>query len=229
MNKQDDKQERVIPKLRFPEFQTALGWENKTLGSLGTFTGGGTPSKNNYNYWNGQNPWISSSDISDESIYTIRINRFISDLAIKESATKIVPKNSILLVSRVGVGKLAITKDLICTSQDFINITPSKDNLVFLAYALKAMKGKFLSLNQGMAIKGFTKDDLVNLEISLPSTPKEQQKIADCLSSIDELINLREQKLTVLKQHKKGLMQQLFPSHNELQASKQASKSLSET
>lgn len=222
MNKQDDKQERVIPKLRFPEFQTALGWENKTLGSLGTFTGGGTPSKNNYNYWNGQNPWISSSDISDESIYTIRINRFISDLAIKESATKIVPKNSILLVSRVGVGKLAITKDLICTSQDFINITPSKDNLVFLAYALKAMKGKFLSLNQGMAIKGFTKDDLVNLEISLPSTPKEQQKIADCLSSIDELINLREQKLTVLKQHKKGLMQQLFPSHNELQASKQA-------
>lgn len=207
--KKDAKTE-LKPRLRFPEFRDAGGWAKPKLGSLGIFTGGGTPSKDNASYWEGVNPWVSSSDISEDNIYEIKINRFISDNAIQETATKIVPENSILLVSRVGVGKLAITKEKICTSQDFTSFTPSKDNLVFLAYCLKAMKETFLSFNQGMAIKGFTKDDASNVKIPLPVKPKEQQKIADCLSTIDNLITAESQKLNSLKTHKKGLMQQLF-------------------
>ncbi|WP_061286288.1 restriction endonuclease subunit S [Leptospira interrogans] len=205
---------RNVPRLRFPEFQDAGDWEKNLLGSLGEFTGGGTPSKLNDSYWQGNKPWISSSDISDDSIYEINISRFISDVAIRETATKIVPANSILLVSRVGVGKLAVTKSQICTSQDFTNFTPYKDDLIFIAYYLKTLKRNFISLNQGMAIKGFTKDDVSNLLLSLPSLP-EQQKIADCLSSIDELISIQAQKLDALKSHKKGLLQQLFPAEGE--------------
>lgn len=74
------------------------------------------------------------------------------------------------------------------------------------------------SLRDGKSISYKQASTLV---INLPEI-EEQQKIADCLSSLDELIELQEQKLAALKRHKKGLMQQLFPSHNYLQASKQA-------
>jgi type I restriction enzyme S subunit len=210
MSNKSNKSDKV-PRQWFPEFRDAGEWEEKKLGEIGAFTGGGTPSKDQASYWTGTNPWISSSDISDDNIQDISISRFISNEAIQETATKLVPENSILLVSRVGVGKLAITRKPICTSQDFTNFTPTKDNLVFLAYCLKSLRNSFLAFNQGMAIKGFTKDDASNLKITLP-TKGEQQKIADCLSSLDDLITAQAQKLNTLKVHKKGLMQQLFPS-----------------
>lgn len=200
----------TVPRLRFPEFREAGEWAEAKLGDTGKFTGGGTPNKENASYWEGNNPWISSSDIFEDSVHDITISRFISDEAVQKTATKLVPANSILLVSRVGVGKLAITKQPICTSQDFTSFTPAKDDLVFMAYYLKSLKNTFLSFNQGMAIKGFTKEDVSSLEICFPQL-REQQKIADCLSFIDELITAQAQKIDMLIAHKKGLMQQLFP------------------
>ena len=205
----------TIPKRRFPEFRDAGDWEEKVLGDVMKFTGGGTPSKSNTSYWGGDNPWISSSDISEESIFNLNIHKYISEKAIQESATKIVPANSILLVSRVGVGKLAITNQQICTSQDFTNLTPVFDDLIFMAYLLKTKTSVFFAFNQGMAIKGFTKDDVVTLRILLP-IKEEQQKVANCLSSIDDLITAQTQKIESLKAHKKGLMQQLFPASEEM-------------
>jgi type I restriction enzyme S subunit len=213
----EQRKKALLPKLRFPEFREAGEWEKTKLGGIGKFTGGGTPNKENNGYWEGKNPWISSSDISEDSIHDIKISRFITDEAIQETATKLVPANSILLVSRVSVGKLAVTKKPICTSQDFTSFTPTKDDLVFVAYYLKSLKNAFLSLNQGMAIKGFTKEDVSSLEICLPKLI-EQQKIADCLASLDDLITAQTQKLDTLKTHKKGLLQQLFPSLDEVQA-----------
>ena len=87
---------------------------------------------------------------------------------------------------------------------------------MFLAYCIKSLKAKLLTFNQGMAIKGFTKDDVSNLLISIPILA-EQQKIADCLSSLDELIAAQARKVDALKTHKKGLMQQLFPREGETQ------------
>ncbi|MDP3915852.1 MAG: restriction endonuclease subunit S [Bacteroidota bacterium] len=199
-----------VPKLRFAEFRDDGEWEEKQLGNLGEFTGGGTPSKANDSFWKGSIPWVSSSDIFEDSIHQIKISRFITEEALKDSATKLVPENSILIVSRVGVGKLAITKQPVCTSQDFTNFTPDIDNLMFLAYILKSHSKTLLKYSQGMAIKGFTKDDISKLNLFIPHLP-EQQKIADCLSSLDELIAAQSQKLDALKTHKKGLMQGLFP------------------
>lgn len=203
-----------LPRLRFPEFLHEGEWEEKRLAAVGEYTGGGTPSKLNPGYWVGVNPWVSSSDVADDDIFGIKITRFISDEAVINSATKAVPPNSILVVSRVGVGKLAITKEKIHTSQDFINITPFNGNLIFLAYRLKSIEKILHSLNQGMAIKGFTKEDLLNLSVSLPSLA-EQQKIADCLSSLDRLIAAEQRRLEALRTHKRGLLQQLFPAPGE--------------
>ena len=195
------------PKLRFKEFDN--DWINTKVKDLGEFSSGGTPSKDIHDYWNGNIPWISSSDLNEESIFDIRINRFISEDAIKNSATKKIPKNSILLVSRVGVGKVALTNQELCTSQDFTALTPKKDYALFIAYLMKNITPRLLDLNQGTSIKGFVREDLISLPISLPSK-EEQTKIASFLSAVDEKISQLTQKHELLNQYKQGMMQKLF-------------------
>jgi type I restriction enzyme M protein len=164
-------------------------WQKKKLGELGTFLGGGTPSTSQKNYWTGGKiPWISSSDLEEDSIYKISITRFINETAIKESATKRVPPNSILIISRVGVGKIAVSKQEVCTSQDFSNFTPNQGNVYFLAYLLIFKKNKLLSISQGTSIKGFTNYDLSLLKIDFPCI-QEQEKIVNFLTAIDQKID----------------------------------------
>lgn len=203
----------MVPELRFSGFNKT--WTKKRLKEIGTFLGGGTPSKTNPDFWTGLIPWVSSSDITDDSIHQIKVTRFITEDAIAKSATKLVPENTILLVSRVGVGKLAVTTKKLCTSQDFANFTPSEGNVYFLAYYLKSKSTEFLKFNQGMAIQGFTKDDISNFVLYIPQDLEEQQKIGACLSSIDNLITENTKKLDSLKLHKKGLLQKLFPAEGE--------------
>src|SRR5690606_36177604 len=109
-------------------------------------------------------PWVSSSDVAEDCVDGLRISRYISSEAIEDSATKIVPKNSLLIVSRVGIGKLTVTKQPVCTSQDFSNFTPKNDNVYFLGYWLLFNKNKLFSVAQGTSIKGFTIKDLKSLK-----------------------------------------------------------------
>jgi type I restriction enzyme, S subunit len=200
-----------VPKVRFPEFVKDGEWRKSTLDNLGKFLGGGTPDRSNGDFWVGKIPWISSSDIGEDDIHNISITRFINDQAVKQSATKIIPKGSVLFVSRVGVGKLAISREELCTSQDFTNFVPTSVLNYFIGYYFSANKHLLQSLNQGTSIKGFSKTDLENFELFYPKNPKEQQKIASCLSSLDDLITVQAEKIEQLKLHKKGLMQGLFP------------------
>ena len=204
----------AVPRLRFPEFEGSPHWTISKLGTRGRFLGGGTPSRENAEFWAGIHPWISSSDISDEEIRAVRPSRFITDEAIAQSATQVVPAGSVLIVARVGVGKVAVSEEQLHTSQDFANLVPSADSPTFLAYLLKSRKSALLAFNQGMAIKGFTRDDIAGLEVPIPEK-SEQQKIADCLTSLDEVIAAQGRKVEALKAHKRGLMQQLFPREGE--------------
>lgn len=187
----------------FPE------WEEKKLGEIGEFRGGGTPSKNIDEYWIGAIPWISSSDIVDNNIHDINISRFINEKAIQESATKIIPPNSVLFVSRVGVGKIAVSKTELCTSQDFTNFIPTNCLSYFLGYFFLANKNVLRGFNQGTSIKGFTKSDLETLVVNFPCF-EEQTKIANFLSAIDTKIDFVVKQLDEAKNFKKGLLQQMF-------------------
>lgn len=184
-------------------------WEETTLGQTGKFIGGGTPSKESSEFWEGSLPWISSSDLTEESIFKINITRFISQNALNQSATKLIPANSILIVSRVGVGKVAITPNEICTSQDFTSLTLHKGSSIFFAYLIKSLTPYLLEMNQGTSIKGFVKEDLANLELKIPCL-EEQTKIANFLSAIDQKIEVVAQQIEQAKTLKKGLLQQMF-------------------
>lgn len=206
------KNKTLVPKLRFPEF--VENWSIKSLGALGRFIGGGTPDRSEIEYWKGDIAWISSSDLIDDNLTEIKIRNYINQGSIKNSATKIVPKGSVLFVSRVGTGKLAINPIELCTSQDFTSLVPINVHNYYVGYYFLAKKSILSSFNQGTSIKGFSKSDLEKIIILLPSLT-EQKKIADCLSSLDDLITAQTQKLETLKTYKKGLMQQLFPAEGE--------------
>ncbi|MGI6339374.1 MAG: restriction endonuclease subunit S [Bacteroidales bacterium] len=199
--------QKKIPKLRFPEFEGV--WEKKTVGELGVFTGGGTPDTAIAKYWQGNIPWISSSDIQEDTVQEYLTSRFITEEAIKKSATKIVPKNSVLIVSRVGIGKFAVSKSPVCTSQDFTSLTPLVDNPYFLAYYFKEKTNLFFRFSQGTSIKGFTGTDIRNMVFKVPSL-SEQQKIASFFTAIDQKISQLKRKKTLLEQYKKGVMQRIF-------------------
>lgn len=185
-------------------------WEKQELGRLGAFLGGGTPTTMNEKYWNGNIPWISSSDILENDIHTINISRYLSEEGIKDSATKKIPKNSIMIISRVGIGKLAVSKETLCTSQDFLNFKPIRDDSYFLAYYLIHTKNKFFALSQGTSIKGFTLKDLKCIRIEKPKSVEEQTKIANFLSAIDAKITLVDTQIENMRQFKQGLLQQMF-------------------
>jgi len=195
-----------IPQLRFPEFYGQ--WGEKQLGNIGEYIGGGTPDTSVKEYWQGEIPWISSSDVFDDSIHKIDKTRYITKEAVEKSATKIVPKGSVLMVSRVGIGKFAIADEELCTSQDFTNLVTS-ENEYFLGYYFKTKANRFVSLSQGTSIKGFTTKDIKSAKFNIPDPP-EQTKIADFLTAVDKRINLLEEKKKALEKYKKGVMQKVF-------------------
>ena len=196
------------PLLRFRSFSDF--WHKNFLEDLGIFMGGGTPSKSEEKYWNGSIPWISSSDMTEDSVTKINISRYINHDAIDNSATKLCPKNTIHIVSRVGVGKVAISHIQLCTSQDFTNfISNDLNNRLFLTYYLSVIMKKKSQQTQGTSIKGITSEEIKKLRIFLPSLP-EQKKIAEFLFLVDERIEQQRKLVEALKRYKRGLLFDVF-------------------
>ena len=183
-----------VPEIRFDGF--TYDWEQRKLGEIATETyGGGTPKTSNEEFWKGDIPWIQSSDLIDECLFDVRPRKCISQEAVSKSATKLVPQNSIAIVTRVGVGKLAFMPFSYATSQDFLSLSGLKIDPEFTVYALYKMMQSVSNEVQGTSIKGVTKDELLAKKIIFPSC-NEQKKIGAYLHSLDNLITLHQ------RQHK---------------------------
>lgn len=207
------------PRLRFPEFREAGEWEERTMGSLASFSSGGTPSKDNPQYWNGSIPWVSASSMYD--LVVEKADHYVTPLAIG-NGTRIAKKGSILILVR---GSMLFKRVPICIAgvdvafnQDVkaLGIEPSIDNK-FLLYQLSAFQSRLPINETGIGAGKIELAHLKGFELFIPDKP-EQQRIASCLSSLDALITAETQKLETLKTHEKGLMQQLFPSPYEASA-----------
>ena len=197
-----------VPEIRFEGFTG--DWKLKTIESIAAKTlGGGTPATSHAEYWNGNIPWIQSSDLSGESIENPTVRRRVSKTGIKNSATMLIPENSIAVVTRVGVGKVSMMLEPYATSQDFISLVDIKGNLRFIAIAVKQTIQASLSQLQGSTIKGITRDELISKKLRVPST-EEQAAIGSYFRQLDKLIELEEAKLAKLTQLKTAFLAKMF-------------------
>lgn len=162
------------------------------LGDICSFQSGGTPSRSNSKYFNGTIPWITTVALTGGVIDENSAVEFISDDAIRQSAAKIVKPYSIMVGTRVGVGKVAINSVAMSTSQDvvsLIDIDETKWNKMFLVKFIQAKNNFLNSQARGATIKGIKMEVLAELELPDIDLPT-QRWIADTLDKVSEGIEV---------------------------------------
>lgn len=226
MNKNEKK--ALVPKLRFKEYDNAKQWRVISLIDIvdknvkWSFTGG--PFGSN----------LKSSDYKNEGIRVIQLQNigdaeFINDYKIftfKEKADELISCNIYpheIIMSKMGdpVGRACIIPNfhpryLMC-SDGIRLVVDEKYYSKYFIYSLinsKFFRSIIESHSTGSTRKRIGLEVLKNLQMAVPEK-EEQQKIADCLFSLDDLITAENEKLKALKEHKKGLMQKLFPAEGE--------------
>ena len=139
---------------------------------------GGTPSTKNEEYWKGNIPWITSADIVD--LKTARPRKHITEEAIRESATNLIKKGNVIVVTRVGLGKLFRNDFDVCISQDSQGLIVKKEvSADYLVYILKDRVENFKKVSQGSTIQGVTKKQLSEIQIPLPPLEVQRGTVAE--------------------------------------------------
>ncbi len=185
------------------------GWCAYDLGDLAQkIEGGGTPPRNEPSYWDGDIPWASVKDLRGVKLSTTE--EFISELGLENSSSKLIPSNTMIIASRMAVGKAVFFNRDVAINQDLKAFYPKEntDGLFLLQWYLSQSK-KIESLATGSTVKGIRLDDLTLLPIDLPPLP-EQQKIAAILSSVDDVIEKTRAQIDKLKDLKTAMMQELL-------------------
>ncbi|WP_180078853.1 restriction endonuclease subunit S [Acinetobacter sp. YH12208] len=183
-------------------------WESKTLGDVADIVGGGTPSTNNEEYWNGNVAWLTPSEINKKFIG--RSKRTISEFGVQKSSAKKLPIGTVLFTSRATIGEVAISTAQVTTNQGFQSfIVNSKILNEFLYYWIVKNKQQFIERASGSTFLEISKSKIQPMKILLPCI-EEQTKIASFLSAIDQKIEVVAQQIEQAKQWKKGLLQNMF-------------------
>ena len=192
------------------------------LGEICAFQSGGTPSKNKPEYFGGEIPWISTTALNGGKINEADAVAWITPKAIRESAAKIVPANSIMIGTRVGIGKVAINTVEMSTSQDvisLINIDEDKWYKPYLCKLLLSKKDYFNSQARGATIKGIKIDVVANIDVPEIDYAT-QRKVAATLNKIDTLIVLRKQQLEKLDELVKARFVEMFGERSSIRPQK---------
>ncbi len=182
------------------------------LGEICAFQSGGTPSKNKPEYFGGEIPWISTTALNGGKINEDDAVAWITPKAIRESAAKIVPANSIMVGTRVGIGKVAINTVEMSTSQDVISLIGIDKDKWYRPYLCKLLLSKkdyFNSQARGATIKGIKIDVVANIDVPEIDYAT-QRKVAATLNKIDTLISLRKQQIAKLDELVKARFVEMF-------------------
>ena len=163
--------------------ETPAGWAALQLGCLiASNTGGGTPSKQNPSYWNGSIPWASVKDVQSDKYLVATIDS-ITEEGLKDSSSNLIPPNRLIVVTRMGLGKLAINTISVAINQDLRAIEPTTALDLDFAYLLfKSLK----MVGSGVTVKGITVDKLHAIPVVLPPLAEQKRIVA----KVDELMAL---------------------------------------
>ena len=204
---------RNKPRIRFKGFTE--DWEQRKLGDIATITGGGTPSTNISEYWNGDIDWYSPVEIGEKR-YASGSIRKITKLGLEKSSAKILPVGTVLFTSRAGIGNTAILQVEGCTNQGFQSITPNSKELD--TYFLYTMTPKLKRYGEvtgaGSTFVEVSGKQMEQMNLMIPSLD-EQKHVSQLFKVMDDAITLHQRRLEKLKLAKKALLQKLFPKNGE--------------
>jgi len=181
-----------------------MSWPIAKLGDAVRFVGGGTPSKKNPEFWSGSIPWASVKDFKGPLLS--QTVDYITEAGLANSASRLLPKGTVVIPTRMALGKAAITARPIAINQDLKGVLPIAElSPAFLFHYFQSQSEAIERLGEGATVKGITIDKLSRLEIPLPSLD-EQRRIAAVLDKADALRRQRQESLQLTEK----LLQSVF-------------------
>lgn len=186
-------------------------WEVIQMGELfGSIIGGGTPSRKEAKYWNGNIPWMTVKDMSDKK-YVYDTEEYITATGLNESSSSLIPENNLITSTRMGIGRVYINKVPVAINQDLKGLIVKDDFILDYVYWLILSVAKKLEMKgTGSTVKGIRLEDFRSLDLALTRNKQEQKKISEILSAVDEKISINKKIKEKLAFLKKGLMQDLL-------------------
>lgn len=200
------------PALRFKGFTDP--WEQRKLGDVADIVGGGTPSTNNPNYWDGDIDWYAPAEIAGQ-IYFDSSQRKITEQGYENSSAKMLPPGTVLFTSRAGIGKTAILSKKGCTNQGFQSIVPHNDELdsYFVFSRTDELKQYGELVGAGSTFVEVSGKQMAAMNLKMPTTIEEQQTIGRFFKRLDTLITLHQRKYEKLVNIKKSMLDKMFPKN----------------
>lgn len=208
LQKMFPKEGESVPEFRFPGFTG--DWEQSKLNEVAEIIGGGTPSTDVKEYWDGNIDWYSPVEIGKET-YAYGSRRKITVLGLKKSSAKVLPANkTILFTSRAGIGDMAILKKDGATNQGFQSLVVNNNYDIYFVYSIGYKIKEFaLKHASGSTFLEISGKILGQMNLFVPSL-QEQAKIGNFFKQLDETIVLHQRELNALKETKKAFLQKMF-------------------
>jgi len=202
----------TVPRLRFPEFRDMPEWVERGLGNICKIQRGkfSHRPRNDPRFFGGKYPFIQTGDVVKSNGGSVLASQTLNELGL--GVSKLFKPPIVLITIAANIGDTGLLDREACFTDSVAGLIPNRGvSVVFLELALREKKEHLNKIAPAAAQKNINNEILSALPILMPSLD-EQKRIADCLSSLDVLITAQADKLDALKTHKKGLMQQLFPS-----------------
>lgn len=193
---------------------------HKPIGSIFTLVGGGTPSTKDERYWGKGIPWFSSADI--DRFGAIKYRKTVTELGVENSTTNIVEQGIVVVVTRVGLGKVALLPCDMCFSQDIQALIPKNTGEVFgpfvfyqLQYIMQSLRYK----GQGTTISGITKKQLADVNFYLPVHSEQERivsKIEELFSKLDASVAELQTAKEKLKVYRQAVLKEAFTGFTQM-------------
>lgn len=185
------------------------GWEHVKLGDVvSKIIGGGTPSKNNLNFWSGNIPWLTVKDMRTRRPAVSKDH--ISEIAVAQSSTNIIPANTVIIATRIGLGKVIRVPYEAAINQDLkALILPPEMEKGYLEYWFVSKSNYLESIGSGTTVKGIRLEQLKNLDFPLAPQIVQKQivaKIEELFSHIDAGIEGLKKSKALLKQYRQSIL-----------------------
>jgi len=185
-----------------PKININPDWKMVELGEIAKLVGGGTPSKKVDKYWEGGDiNWVSCSDFTSNAMYLSDSIRKITHEGLINSSSNLVDKETLILVTRVSLGKLAFTSNKTAINQDLTALIFDNDkiNKFYGYFYLLSIADKIEQDGNGVTVKGVTRDYVKKIKIPLPPL-NEQKQIVAKIAKEQELVNANKELITIFEQ-----------------------------